>query len=422
MQVVVLAAGKSSRLYPFNTYHKSLISIMGEPIISHTLKSIKKSGIRDVIIVTGENNFFESFFGNGRRLGLKITYVVQKNPTGMGDALLLASKYIKSDFFLIHPHRVEFNELKEDIDIKRGTNKNAVLLAKKEERISSYGSLVTRDDQVLGLVEKPKNQNAPSNLKVVGMYFLNQDFISELKSAKPHEYSFETAIDQFAKKRRVLAVVSVKDTVTLKYPWDLLSLKNFLFKKLKKKISKNAKIEKDVKITGQVVIEDGAVISENAVIKGPSYIGRNTFIGTNSLVRDFSDLEEGAVVGAYMEVKNSLISKSSSTHSGFIGDSVMGKNCKIGALFGVANKRLDRENVKVKIDSVKVDSGLKALGTMIGDNVICGNRVSVMPGVIIGNNVNIGPSTTVFENIPTDTVYYTKFQEIIKINKRPSKI
>ena len=46
-----------------------------------------------------------------------------------------------------------------------------------------------------------------------------------------------------------------------------------------------------------------------------------------------------------------------------------------------------------------------------------GGNVSIMPGIIVGNNVNIGPSTTVMKNISSDTVFYTKFQEVVEKNK-----
>jgi len=62
-----------------------------------------------------------------------------------------------------------------------------------------------------------------------------------------------------------------------------------------------------------------------------------------------------------MEVKNTLIMEDSKTHSGFIGDSVIGRNCRIGAGFNTANVRLDRATVKVVIKEQKTDTGLKSL-------------------------------------------------------------
>ena len=121
-----------------------------------------------------------------------------------------------------------------------------------------------------------------------------------------------------------------------------------------------------------------------------------------------------------MEIRGSLILPYAKTHSGFIGDSVIGQNSRVGALFGSANVRLDRKNINIEVKGKRINSGLRSLGVVMGSNVIIGERVSTMPGVIIGNNVNIGPSTTVMKNIPENSIFYTKFKEIIQKNKPAS--
>lgn len=419
MQAVILAGGASSRFFPLNDVPKSLIKIAGEPIIVHTIRAIKRSGITDVVLLTGPQNYFKEVLGNGKRLGVKISYASLPAPTGMGDGLLACEKYIKSDFFLAHAHRVEFDELKPEIDEKRLTNKDAVLLAREEDSFSHYGVLKVQGDKVERVIEKPAKEDAPSNLKIVGIYFLNRDFLRVLRAVKSTHYSFEDALDKFACDGRVKYALTSNKTQTLKYPWDLLEVKNYILKKLTRSISKKAKVSKDAIISENVVIEEGATVSERATIKGPAYIGRDAYIGSNTLLRDGADIEDGTKIGAYMEIKNSLIGAESSTHSGFIGDSVVGRHTKIGALFGTANVRLDRKNVQTVVKNEKIDTGRRSFGIIIGSNCMVGERVSTMPGIIIGNNVNIGPSTTVMKNINSDTVYYTKFSEFIE-KKKPS--
>ncbi len=417
MQAVILAAGKSSRLYPYNQVHKSLVKIMGEPIIVHTIRAIKKSGINDVVIVAAPNNLFEDILGNGKKFGVKITYVVQKEATGMGDALLCAKDIVTSDFFVLHAHHVEFAELKADIDRLRGTNNHVVLLAKEEDRLSAFGVLKVDGDRVLEISEKPEDVGASSGLVVKGVYFLNHDFINTLSSVKKEHYSFEKALDEHARSGKVKVALTSKEVVSLKYSWDLLGVKNYLFKKIKRHISKKANISPSAQIIGEVVVSDGAEIAENAVIKGPVYIGHNVYVGTNALVRNETDIEDNAKIGAFMEIRGSLIFENSSTHSGFIGNSIIGKNSKLGALFGSANVRFDRQNILATFDDKKIDTGLRSFGVVVGSNTGLGERVSTMPGVIIGNNTNIGPSTTVMKNVDSDVSYYTKFSENVVKNK-----
>jgi bifunctional UDP-N-acetylglucosamine pyrophosphorylase/glucosamine-1-phosphate N-acetyltransferase len=118
-----------------------------------------------------------------------------------------------------------------------------------------------------------------------------------------------------------------------------------------------------------------------------------------------------------MEVKNSLIGGSTKTHSGFIGDSIIGENARIGAIFGSANVRLDRTNVKSVVKGEKVDTGNRSLGVIIGENTVVGERATTMPGVIIGNNVRIGPSTTVMQNVDSDVTFYTEFAGFVEKSK-----
>jgi len=115
MQAVLLAAGQSSRFFPYNNKHKCLVKIAGESIAVHTVRAVKRSGITDIIFITGDHNDFKDVLGNGKKLGVKIRYVVQKEATGAGDALLLASDLINSDFFLINSKPVDFLQFTENV-------------------------------------------------------------------------------------------------------------------------------------------------------------------------------------------------------------------------------------------------------------------------------------------------------------------
>lgn len=417
MQAVLLGAGQSSRFFPYNIKHKCLIKIAGETIAEHVVRAIKRAGITNIVFVVPNDHDFQDVLGNGKKLGVKIRFVIQKKPEGMGDALLAAAHYLEPDFFLINSNHVEFGELKHEIDKIRGANQEVILLASECKEKRKYGILKIDGDRVLSIAEKPKSYKGLSSLRIIGVYFLNQEFISVLKKAKREHYSFEKALDVYAKQGKVRVAITSNEILTLKYSWDLLSVKNYILGKLTRSISKRAKVAKSADIQGNVVIEEGVEIMENAVIKGPAYIGRNVVIGSNTLIRNNSDIEEGTKIGAYMEIRGSLIGENSSTHSGFIGDSVIGSKTKIGALFGTANVRLDRGNIRSIVKEEKIDTGLRSFGAVVGSGAVIGERTSTMPGVIIGNNSVIGPSTTVMKNVGSDTIYYTKFVGIVERRK-----
>ncbi|HSX40173.1 MAG TPA: NDP-sugar synthase [Candidatus Saccharimonadales bacterium] len=414
MQAVVLAAGKSSRFYPYSNYgHKSCVTLLGKTILEHTLLSVKKAGITDVILVVPPNGIIEKHIGDGSHLGLNIAYVIQKEPLGGGNGLLQCKDYIHGDFFLLNASRVDFAQFAPLLQKKKNDKNDAVLLGKKQEYVENFGALSVEKDRVTGIVEKPTEKNA-SDLRVVGIYLFGKEFLQTLSDTPPEHYQLEKAIDAFAKTHIISLVTTDKDIVSLKYPWDLLEVKNYLLKQAKPSVSKNAEIAKSAVIEKNVIIEDGAKIMEGAVVKGPAYIGKNAFVGNRAIVRDGTVTEENTVIGAGMEIKNSLLMSRATTHSGFIGDSVIGQNSKIAAYFVSGNVRLDRTAVKVETLNGKIDTHRKFLGVLVGDNVAVGIRVSTMPGVVIGNNAVIGPSTTLMKNVADNTTLYTKVKEVVE--------
>ncbi len=415
MQAVLLAAGQSTRFYPFRSFpHKSAATLLGKPIFLHTLESVKKAGIADVVVITGPKNFVKEAVGDGSELGLSITYIVQETPNGMGDALLQAKDVLKDSFFVLHAHHVAFHEVATEMLDMHKPDGDAILLAREEENVQEFGVLKLKDNAVIDIVEKPLPGHEPSHLRLIGIYLLHKDFLKALSAEKPDHYNFEKALGAYAASHHVGYVATEKSIPSLKYPWDLLAINSYLLNTTDAQTSESANISEKAVIMGHVIIADDVKIMEGAVIKGPCYIGKGTTIGTNAIVRDSVTLGEHCLIGAHMEIKNSIVFDHTTTHSGFIGDSIIGSHNKIAAFIGTANVRLDRKPVRVEGVRGEVNSGLRDLGVIMGDNTKIGIRVTTMPGVVIGNNVLVGPSTAVLRNIPDNTTYYTKFREVVE--------
>lgn len=416
LTAIVLAGGYSSRFYPYSSSgHKTMIKIMGKPILEYTLLGLKAAGIREIILRVSEDKVIKNYFGNGKKFGLKITYIAQKEALGMGEVLLNAKRYLKGDFILISANHVNSKELIEELVKSKKKSSKGVVLVKKRENPWDYGVAEIKNGKLIRIIEKPEKGKEPSKFCLVSAFLLPLDIIDVVAKLEMSEYNFEEeALSLYAKDNPLDVAVVSEETVTLKYPWDLLVTKNFLLERKEPSVSKRAEISKSAEILGKVIIEDGAKILEGAKIKGPCYIGKNVTIGTNTLIRDGACIEEECVIGAYMEIRNSLVMEQSTTHAGFIGDSVIGRGCKLGTGFNTANVRLDRETVKAVVRGQKIDTGLKHFGAVLGNGVKVGIRASTMPGVIIGNNVVIGASTMVLRNVDDDVTYYAKFSEIVE--------
>ncbi len=421
MQAVILAAGASSRFWPLSEEkHKSLFRIMGKPIIQWTVESLKDAGVKDITIIQSPRKDVENELGNGSRFGVKIKYEIQKKAEGMGGAVMLAEKRIKNNFFVMNADNFDAKKIIPLLLKKqKETKSNMVLIGKKTDTPWIFGILNIKKDKVINIIEKPPKGKEPSDLMVVGMYYLPKDFFSYHKKVKGHMYSFEDAINLYAKEKEVKVVMTDMNIPSIKYSWDILKFsKIMLADKIKKsEISKKSDISPRAAIKGKVIIKEGVKIYENAVISGPCYIGKNTIIGNNSIVRDYTNLEDNVLVGANAEVTRSNLQRGVNMHSGFIGDSAIGKESKLGAGVVSANIRIDRGEIKAVVKGEKINTGEKSLGIIMGENSFFGVNVSAMPGILIGSNCIIGPGSIVKENIDSNMVCYTEFKNVVKKNK-----
>lgn len=423
-QVVILAAGESSRFWPLNQKHKSLIQIMGRPLIWYTLDGLRKSKMKEVIIIQSPKKDIESVLKNYQFKNLKIKFLIQKKPKGTGNALWQAKNFLKDNFLVLNGDVVNSEEMVKEVFKKFNKKKSkAILLGQKTENPELFGMMRLKGDRILEIVEKPKKGKEPSDIKVVGIYFLELGYFKYYQKVKKHQYDFESALSEYMKENEVkLALINKaeKETPTfLKYPWHLFAIRKYLFDNfLKRKIEKSVKISKNVIVEGEVYIGENTKIFENAVIKGPCYIGPNCLIGNNSLIREYTNLENNVMIGAFCEVARSIFQEKSTTHSGYFGDSIVGKNTKIGAGTITSNVRLNGKEIKSEVKGEKINTCLKCFGAVIGENTFIGTKVNIMPGKFIGSNCFIGPNSLIFENIKDNTTFYTKFEVIKKRNEK----
>jgi UDP-N-acetylglucosamine diphosphorylase/glucosamine-1-phosphate N-acetyltransferase len=415
MQAVILAAGESSRFWPLNQKQKSLLKIMGKPLIFYTIESLKKAGVKDIIIVQGPKKDIEEDLKN-YDLGVDIKYVIQEELKGMGNAVFQAKDLLQEQFFVLNAERFDAGDyIKPILEKYKSSGSKMVLLGAETDNPQIYGILDLEEDKARGIVEKPEKGKEPSDIKVVGIYFLPKEFIDYYQRVPEHMYSFEDALSLYMKEKDARWVLTKEATPPFKYPWHLFELtKSLMNQYLKPKIAKSSKVSKNVTIKGEVYIGENTKVFEGAVIKGPCYIGDNCLIGNNSLIREYTNLENNVLIGAFAEVTRSIFQEDIHTHSGYFGDSVFGRGCRLGAGTITANVKIDRGEIKSAVRGEKIGTGLNSLGCIMGENTKTGINCSLMPGVLIGSNCALGPNSVIFENIEDKVTFYTEFKGVKK--------
>lgn len=410
MQAVIIAAGESSRFWPLSNKHKhkSQIQLLGKPLIYWTIKGLVENGIKDIIVVRSPHSTIEKELDeeNVRQLadGVNISYKVQEKALGTGNALYQAKDFIKEPFILLWGNKVGSKELvKQIIEEQKKGDFDAVLVGGEVTNPSEYGvARLGGETMIEEIVENPELGKEPSKVGIMGARLLTPNFFEYYeKLSRNHEADLVDATNAYMQDKKIRLLLIEGKGLTLKYPWELFGLMDVLFtpENFKEDKDKSAEIGEHVVIDGPVYIGKNVKIGAHTVIEGPVYIGDNCVIGPSNVLRGPLNLEAGVATGAFMEIKHSIVQQNTHFHSGYLGDSLVGENCRFGAGFISANKRFDRTNVKVKIGEEKIDTGLDAFGCAVGDGAAFGIHSGTMPGVLIGSDSIINPGVQVFENI-----------------------
>lgn len=218
MKAVIPAAGFGTRFLPATKAQpKEMLPVYDKPTIQYVVEEAVKSGIDDILIITGRNKrSIEDHFDKSMELEntLKnadkheslqlvrditdladICYVRQKEQKGLGDAINCAKKHVGGEAFAVllgdSITKGKTPCTKQLIDIHKKYNKSAISLEEvPQEKVSRYGIIdgVKVEENVFDikkLVEKPSVENAPSNLAIMGRYVLTPDIFDKLDETEP---------------------------------------------------------------------------------------------------------------------------------------------------------------------------------------------------------------------------------------------
>jgi bifunctional UDP-N-acetylglucosamine pyrophosphorylase/glucosamine-1-phosphate N-acetyltransferase len=95
-------------------------------------------------------------------------------------------------------------------------------------------------------------------------------------------------------------------------------------------------------------------------------------------------------------------------HLSYVGDSILGEHCNLGAGTVTANYRLDAGLIKMMVKDQFIDTGRRKLGVVLGDNVKTGIKSLFMPGVKVGMNSWLGPNFMVERDLPANSRVFLK--------------
>ncbi|MBR4060975.1 MAG: UDP-N-acetylglucosamine pyrophosphorylase [Lachnospiraceae bacterium] len=195
------------------------------------------------------------------------------------------------------------------------------------------------------------------------------------------------------------------------YPWEVLpEISKFIIK-----LGESLDLEKFEKRGENIWIAKSAKVAPTACINGPCIIDEEAEVRHCAFIRGNAIVGKGAVVGNSTELKNVvLFNKVQVPHYNYVGDSVLGYKSHMGAGSITSNVKSDKTLVVVKAKEGQIETRLKKMGAMLGDNVEVGCNSVLNPGTVIGRNSNVYPTSCVRGCIPANHIFKNKDELVLK--------
>lgn len=291
MQAIILAGGYGTRLTPLTyTRPKSLLPILNKPMIHHLIDSLPKGA--EVIIATNyRKNQIEEYF---QKKGRDIIINEEPYPLGTGGATKFAEKYIDDAFLVLNSDIISSLNMRKFIQFHKKKRATTTISLWPVENVWEFGVVAMQaDGRILQFVEKPRKEEAPSNLINAGAYFLEKEVLDYIDTGRLVSMEKEIFPKIIEDGKRFYGYTFNGFWIDVGRPRSYIEANKILLKGKRKKyfsgsnciiegrlkescIGDNVTIEKNAEAKS-TIIYDNVVIKHNAVLE-------NCIVGSDCII------------------------------------------------------------------------------------------------------------------------------------------
>ena len=304
MKGIILHGGAGTRLRPL-TYSgpKQLIPVANKPVSQYVLEDLRNCGVKDIAIVLGETfpELVKERYGDGKRFGVRITYIYQGKPLGIAHAVSLCRDFVGDSAFIVYlGDNILQHGIKTHFERFLSESYDAMVLLKEVEDPTKFGvAQFDAKGRLIRLVEKPKEP--PSNYALVGVYFLKPVIFDAIKDLKPSwrgELEITDALQMLIERGFNVGYDFVKgwwfDTGEKD---DILAVNAKILDERITECIKGAL--ENSRVEGRVEIGEGTRVI-NSLIRGPSIIGekctiKNSYIGPYTSIGNRTSIVDSSI-------------------------------------------------------------------------------------------------------------------------------
>ena len=331
MKGIILHGGHGTRLRPLtHTGPKQLLPIANKPMSEYCVETLANAGIKEIAFIVGGigSNKVKEYYGDGKKFGVKFTYIKQDSPKGIAHAISLCEDFVNNEKFVVFlGDNIIQRKINDYILDFEKSDASASLLLCEVDNPSQFGIAEIENNKIKKITEKPKNP--VTNLAVTGIYFLTPYIFEVIKKLKPswrNELEIADALQILVEEDQKIIYGMItdfwKDTGT---PNDIIEANKIILENMPESFA--GEKEDDVVIEGKIIIGEGTIIKngvkiigsviigKNCIIEGKTVIDENTSIGENCHLNDCnisnSIIMSNCTINGKLTIKNSIIASNS---------------------------------------------------------------------------------------------------------------